>query len=117
MNYWTATDEIIMANGGHNPVCSECGGEMYAEDDHGRFSCGCGARADLFTGAETTLQVIPQISSDVVLTDAQKAEIPPMYRLHHAPTAAEQKVLEGLLDGLKDLLSREKCRPGSRGKQ
>lgn len=40
-NYWTATDDIIRANGGQNPICPDCGQVMIPIDDHGRFSCGC----------------------------------------------------------------------------
>jgi len=112
MSYWTATDDILRENGGHNPTCSACGQEMFPIDDHGRFSCGCPGRG-LFADA----QPIPQVPEGVVLTDAQKAEIPPMYRLHHTPTAAEQKVLDGLLAGMRDLLPKRKGSPGSKGKQ
>lgn len=44
--YWDATQRIIEANGGQNPVCSICGQTMYPIDDHGRFMCGCPSLED-----------------------------------------------------------------------
>jgi hypothetical protein len=41
MNYWTATDQVLAKNGGKGPRCPDCGGEMFPEDDHGRFTCMC----------------------------------------------------------------------------
>ncbi|MEK7658744.1 MAG: hypothetical protein AAB352_02645 [Patescibacteria group bacterium] len=41
MGYWDATDQIINANGGQNPICPACHQEMIPIDDHGRFSCAC----------------------------------------------------------------------------
>jgi len=41
MNYHTATDEIIKESGGQGPKCPYCGGTMFPEDDHGRFTCRC----------------------------------------------------------------------------
>ena len=38
-NYWGATNEIKLRHGGINPTCPACGGEMFPEDDHGRFIC------------------------------------------------------------------------------
>jgi len=38
-NYWSATDDYLIENGGKKPKCSNCGAEMFAEDDHGMFKC------------------------------------------------------------------------------
>ncbi|HRY82242.1 MAG TPA: hypothetical protein P5232_00840 [Candidatus Moranbacteria bacterium] len=46
-NYWIATDQIKKRLGGKNPKCPTCGGEMFPQDDHGRFTCfSCPGRPD-----------------------------------------------------------------------
>ncbi|MFC1594959.1 hypothetical protein ACFL3E_00845 [Patescibacteria group bacterium] len=84
MGYWDATDLIRKELGGRNPNCPECGEEMVAVDDHGRFECfSCGHGRPKY-------RIIPQVPADVELTDEQKQQIPPINRLHHTPTEEEK---------------------------
>ncbi len=48
MSYWDVTDTYLRRHG--KPDCPNCGKEMFAEDDHGRFMCCCGARKDVVSG-------------------------------------------------------------------
>ena len=41
MGYWDRTDNILKERGGRAPFCPNCGKEMFAADDHGRFTCFC----------------------------------------------------------------------------
>lgn len=85
-NYWSATHDYLERNGGHSPTCPACDKEMTPEDDHGRFIC-------LFCPcAENVTPRIPQVSTEG-MTNAEKAKIPPINRLHSPGTAAEQKVM------------------------
>jgi len=98
MGYWDATDAIIRANGGRNPICPRCGKEMIPIDDHGRFSCGCPG-SDFFSfleGKYSTIPQIPQVPAGTELTDEQKEQIPAINRLHLPPTEWEKKILKEL---------------------
>ncbi len=55
-NYWTATDQYISEHGGP-PKC-DCGEEMFAEDDHGRFLCGCWRRKNVLIGSELFVVIV-----------------------------------------------------------
>mgnify|MGYP001581025480 FL=1 len=96
MGYWDATDLILRANGGKNPICPVCKHEMYPKDDHGRFICGCKL---LFgcTGGFASMS-IPQVDT-TGMTNEQKVDIPPINRLNSAPPEAEQRVLQFLARG------------------
>lgn len=41
-----------------------------------------------------------QIPASVELTDEEKKQIPPMYRMHHAPTLVERKILDMITNGM-----------------
>lgn len=100
-NYWTATDDILGSKGA--PLCPHCGEPMAPADDHGRFICFCqgigaGLRSVFDAVSGTTLpppREIPQVDT-TGMTDAQKSGIPPMHRLHSAPTAAEEAYFSAL---------------------
>jgi len=98
MGYWDATDKYLAEHGGHGPTCPHCGKEMFAEDDHGRFSCFCAGSNANISGLPKASMEIPQIPADVELTDEQKAQIPPMNRLHHTITPAEQNFMKAILN-------------------
>jgi ribosomal protein S27AE len=87
-NYWSVTDDMIRKNGGRNPTCPNCGKEMYALDDHGRFACSCGRRIGEYL---FKLPPISQVPPEIVagMSNAEKARIPPIHRLHSPPTEAE----------------------------
>ena len=72
---------------------------MFAEDDHGRFRCGCGNSQDVTTGQPVPRpRRIRQVNVDG-MSDAEKAQIPPIHRLHAKPTAAETEVLKFIMRG------------------
>lgn len=95
MSYWDATDRYLEEHGGSGPPCPYCGKEMFAADDHGRFSCFCrGLRTfDSETGIEYPTPRIPQVDTSG-MTDEEKARIPPINRLYGTPTAAEARFFE-----------------------
>ena len=49
MGYYDKTDNILKEKGGDGPPCPDCGKLMFAEDDHGRFTCFC----RLFSGQKS----------------------------------------------------------------
>lgn len=98
MGYWDATDQIMNANGGRGPACPYCGKTMSPADDHGRFICTCQGGLSFFDAVlEVPLRAhrIPQVDT-AGMTNEEKAQIPPVNRLHDTPTDAEAKVF-GLL--------------------
>ena len=97
-NYWTATGDFLSGNPA--PNCPACGQPMAAEDDHGRFRClSCWMGNDVVTGLTSIRpQLIPQADT-TGMTDAQKAKVPAINRLHAKPTAAEAKLFDLLLKG------------------
>ncbi len=91
MGYWDRTDDYLSKNGGEGPCCPKCGREMFPQDDHGRFACFCGVDSyDVATGSALPPMEIPQVDTSG-MTNAQKANIPPMHRLHQPPTEAEKE--------------------------
>ena len=98
MGYWDATAEYLRRNSA--PRCPNCGREMAAEDDHGRFRClFCWSGKNVVTGLSTpAFAPIPQVDTTGT-TDAQKSKIPPINRLHSTPTAAETRLLSLLAQG------------------
>jgi hypothetical protein len=93
MSYWDETDQYLHRHGGRAPACPRCGKEMFPEDDHGRFKCLCNLRQsfDVVTGTTVHARRIPQVDVSG-MTDEQKAQVPPVNRLHDTPTAAEAKL-------------------------
>ncbi len=96
MNYWGATDEYLDEHGS-GPPCPRCGQTMFPADDHGRFACMCnlGGRLDVRSGFFSEPLSIPQTDTSG-MSDADKALVPPIHRLHDAPTAAEKESLNAL---------------------
>ena len=85
--------------------CPRCREEMVEEDDHGRYRClGCGYGHDAVMGTASSAPRIPQVNVEG-LTDQEKAGIPPINRLHAAPTEAEAKHLRLMQEGM-ELLAR-----------
>jgi len=99
MGYWDATDEYLGRHG-RGPTCSQCGAEMFPQDDHGRFTCFCnlGNGLDVVTGMQLRTPKILQVET-TGMSDEEKAKVPPINRLESEPTAAEAKVLSMLLRG------------------
>ncbi|MDX9893015.1 MAG: hypothetical protein RB292_01185 [Patescibacteria group bacterium] len=98
MSYWDITDRYLGGHGGHGPSCPECGKEMFAADDHGRFRCTCGRGLDVETGLEPPTMPLPQVDCSG-LSDAQKALVPPINRLNQPPTAAEAEYFRVMFQG------------------
>ena len=101
MGYWDRTDEFLRNN--HAPTCPRCGEPMFPQDDHGAFTCFCslGEVIDGPTGLKIFTPKIQQINTSE-MTDEEKAQIPPMYRLHDKPTEEEKKFFEDCLKELKE---------------
>ncbi len=60
MSYFEETDNYLNSHGGRGPACPNCGGTMFAIDDHGRFSCFCrGGMRTLDVVSGTTLDPKP----------------------------------------------------------
>lgn len=104
MGYWDATEEYLNQHGG-GPICPNCGEEMFAEDDHGGFTCFCslGNTLDVRTGSSLAALPIPQIDVSEMTND-QKAKIPGINRLDALPTEAESRFLNLLLRGGPDII-------------
>ncbi len=96
MSYWTATDDMLAANGGRALTCPSCDGEMFAIDDHGRFACakGCNGLGPFARPVGLSRSLLPGQVDVTGMPDAEKAKIPPINRLHGTMTAAEQKLSE-----------------------
>lgn len=88
-NYLGATDEYLASNTA--PKCPQCGREMAAEDDHGRFRClYCWVGRDVVADVDMPVpDAIPQVDTSG-MTNAQKAQVDPINRLHSEPTEAEK---------------------------
>ena len=97
-NYHTATSDFLRVNSA--PKCPNCGAEMAAEDDHGRFRClSCWGGHDVVTGLSMPRpRAIRQVNT-AGMSDAEKAKIPPINRVHSDSTAAEARLLELMLKG------------------
>ena len=81
--------------------CPHCKEEMVVEDDHGRYRCfSCGYGHDAVTGTASSTPRIPQVNVEG-LSDAEKARIPPLNRLHAAPTEAEAEELRLMSEGMQ----------------
>lgn len=55
VSYWDRTDDYLGRHGGRGPLCPSCGEEMFAADDHGRFSCFCGGGTKEYAAAKKAL--------------------------------------------------------------
>ena len=97
MSYWDATERHLQNHGA--PDCPSCGSKMVPQDDHGRFTCFfCpGDSFDVVSGTTLRPPEIPQVDT-ADMPDDQKAKIPPLHRLHDAPTEAESRLLQLLID-------------------
>ena len=85
--------------------CPRCREEMVEEDDHGRYRCfSCGYGHDAVTGTASSTPIIPQVNVEG-LSDAEIARIPPINRLHAAPTEAEAEHLRLMMEGMSLLAS------------
>jgi len=96
-NYWSATHDYLKEHGGHGPRC-DCGAEMVAEDDHGRFvcfKCGRGSATGPVPRLPTGLRI--QVTED--LPEREKAKIHPLNRLNLPPTEAESEMLTKMIRG------------------
>ena len=98
MGYWDATHQIMKRGGA--PKCSKCGKVMTPADDHGRFICGCqGLRIfDAVAGVPVRTSKISQVDTSV-MSNEEKAKVPPVNRLHSQPTSAEARYLALLAEG------------------
>jgi len=99
MSYEDATYLYLRDHGG-GPRCPICGQEMFAEDDHGCFRCSCNGRT-FDVVSKTFLGVpppIPQVDTSK-MSDAEKAQIPPIHRLKSPPTTAEAEFFNLLMRG------------------
>lgn len=98
-NYRLATDDYLDANEGKGPICPIHGTEMFAADDHGRFSClECGLNnpLDVTTGMRTRTPQLPQITEE--MPEAEKAKVPGIFRMNLTPTRAEAALLRRMLN-------------------
>lgn len=92
--------------GGKGPPCPRCGEPMAPADDHGRFICFCrgigaGIR-DTFDAISGAMLPPPRPIRQVDttgMTNAQKARVPPINRLHQPMTEAEQRYAEVMAGG------------------
>ena len=92
MGYWDGTDVYLAEHGGKPPTCPKCGEAMFAADDHGRFMCLCNMQMlDTRTGLVSSPRPIPQVDVSG-MTDEEKAQVPPINRLHALPTKAEAEL-------------------------
>jgi len=98
MNYWDATYDFLRRHGG-GPTCIHCGCEMFPTDDHGRFTCLCGAGTfDVVSLGHLPPGSIPQVDAND-MADEEKSKIPPIKRLYSKPTAVEAELLSMLIRG------------------
>ncbi len=81
------------------PRCPYCGQPMVPSDDHGNYACFC--QGLKYFGSDSVELRTPRIRQvdTAGMTNAQKAKVDPIHRLHSAPTAAEQKLLDLMLKG------------------
>jgi hypothetical protein len=80
--------------------CPRCGAEMVEEDDHGRYRCtSCFYGHDAVAECASDGPPIPQMNVEG-MSDAEKARVPPIYRLNAETTTAEADLLRLMNEGM-----------------